>query len=138
MPLEENLKTLFESNPSEETLNEKLLEIMPNLNHDQLCNLALYLAFEAKHNDKKVWRTLEDCCLEVLHLYSATQLSQLEWAQTQLKPKHTTGRFNTTLMATIQEKIGECNNDEIMNVLQGFRGKQNKSLYQKIRKILVE
>jgi len=38
---------------------EQLKEVIPNLNHDVLVDLALYLAFEAKENDKWVWRALE-------------------------------------------------------------------------------
>ena len=49
---------------------DQLLDAIPNINHDQLVDLALYLAFEAKLNDKSVWRQLEAACYDSLHLFS--------------------------------------------------------------------
>lgn len=72
--------------------------MIPNLNHDILIETALYLAFEAKLNSKAIWRAIEDSSLAALHLLNVKQICQLEWATNQLKPKHTTGRFNTMLM----------------------------------------
>ena len=49
---------------------EQLNEIIPKLNHDQVIDLALYLAFESKLNDKSVWRAIEQAALDNLHLLS--------------------------------------------------------------------
>lgn len=65
-------------------------------------------------------------------------MCQLEWATTQLKPKQVTSRINTMLLAAVLEKLHECNADELMHIMQGFRGKQNKNLYQKLRKLLID
>lgn len=73
VPLEENLRTLFAEKV--EALPARLLEIIPNINHDQLVNLSLYLAFEAKLNDKGVWRAIEDASLTSLHLFNITQVA---------------------------------------------------------------
>lgn len=44
-----------------------MLEAVPRLNHDQVVSFALYLAFEAKHNDIKIWHAVEDAALAGLH-----------------------------------------------------------------------
>ena len=46
---------------------QHLLEAIPQLNHDVLINFALYLAFEAKLNDIKVWRAIEEASYPILH-----------------------------------------------------------------------
>ncbi len=77
-PKESNLREVL----SGEIDCEKLCEIIPNLNHGQLIDLSLYLAFEAKLNDKQVWRTLEQAAEDVLHLMDLRQVCKLEWATT--------------------------------------------------------
>lgn len=100
--------------------------------------MSLYLAFEAKLNDKDVWRSIEDASLTSLHLLNITEISQLEWASTQLKPKQTTPRFNTLLIKSALEKVDTASSAELMHIMQGFRNKENKGMYQTIRKTLVE
>lgn len=73
VPLEENLHNLFSTKDAD--VAARLLEIIPNINHDQLVNLSLYLAFEAKLNDKAVWRAIEDATLTSLHLLNVTEIS---------------------------------------------------------------
>ena len=53
-PLDSNLREVFADNLLTDQL-EKLVEFIPHVNHDQLVQLALYLAFEAKLNDEHVW-----------------------------------------------------------------------------------
>lgn len=60
LPLDDNLRSLFSSELPPEQLSEKLVELIPNLNHDQIVYLALHLAFEVNLNDKPVWRAIED------------------------------------------------------------------------------
>jgi hypothetical protein len=100
--------------------------------------LALHLAFEVKSNDKSVWRAIEEAALKCMHLFTVTEMCQLEWATSQLKPKQTTARMNTLLLAEILDKLYSCNAHEIMHIMQGFRSKQNKNLYQKIRQLLID
>ena len=69
LPLDSNLREVFNDSASTDQA-EKLVEVIPHVNHDQLVQLALYLAFEAKLNDEQVWRALEDACLTSLHLFS--------------------------------------------------------------------
>lgn len=59
---------------SEDELESRLLDIVPNLNYDQAVQLALYLAFEPKYNSKLVWRAIEANALESLHLFSLKQV----------------------------------------------------------------
>ena len=70
MPLETNLQNLFSSEQSDAELSESLQEIIPNLNHDALVDLALYLSLERKFNAKEVWRAIEAAAYESLHLFS--------------------------------------------------------------------
>jgi hypothetical protein len=58
-----------------------------------------------------------------------TQVCQLEWASTQLKPKQTTPRFNTLLMKAATDNVDKCDVTGLMHIMQGFRQKQNKGLY---------
>lgn len=85
-----------------------------------------------------LWRTIEDACLQNMHLYSTTELCQLEWATTQLKPKQVTSRLNTVILSAVLERLPSCNAQELMHVMQGFRGKQNKGLYMKLRQTLID
>ena len=73
VPLETNLRDILTEDLAEEEMSARLVEAIPNLNHDQLVDLALYLAFEAQLNDKPVWRTLEDAALASMHLMTLTQ-----------------------------------------------------------------
>ncbi len=66
----------------EAELESRLVDIIPNLNHDQVVDLSLYLAFEVKCNSKAVWQALENSSLEALHLLTLKQVCQLEWAAT--------------------------------------------------------
>ena len=72
IPLETNLQVIFAeeniSAMSDDELEARLLDVIPHLNHDILIDLALYLAFENKHNSKAVWRAIEAGGLEFLHL----------------------------------------------------------------------
>lgn len=107
------------------------------MNHDQIVDLSLYLAFEAKVNTKEVWRAIEDASLTSLHLFSTKQICQLEWASVQLKPKQTTPRFNTLLIKHALEQVHNCNLDDLINILQGFRQKGNKDMYRQVRQTMI-
>ena len=120
MPLESNLREIL----SAESLDiQALLEVIPNVNHDQLVDLALYLAFMVSENEKEVWRAIEDACVASLHLMSTKQICQLEWASMQQKPKMTTARFNTLLMKHALESTDKCNSQDLIHIMQGFRQK---------------
>lgn len=108
------------------------------MNHEQLVNLALYLAMDLKLNDKQLWACLQDACLKALHLFNTKQICQLEWATTQLKPKQTQARFNTLLMQHVLEILPKATHEELLFIIQGFRNKQSKNLYQKVRKTIVD
>jgi hypothetical protein len=66
---------LTNSTLTEAQVIEKLIQIIPNLNHDQLVHLSLHTAFETKINNKEVWRAIEDATLAALHLLTLTQVS---------------------------------------------------------------
>jgi hypothetical protein len=121
LPLDDNVRTILDSGAAD--MAEQLVGVIPHLNHDQIVNLSLQLAFETKLNDKNVWRTVEDAAVANMHLYTMTQMCQLEWATTQLKPKYVTSRLNTVLLASILEKLPECTQEELNHIMQGFRGK---------------
>lgn len=74
LPLDDNLRSLFNNQMPEEQLSEKLVDLIPNLNHDQIVFLALHLAFEVKLNDKAVWRAIEDAATASQHLLDTTQV----------------------------------------------------------------
>jgi hypothetical protein len=81
MQLDDNVKRLLSNKEiSQQDLCASLVELISKLNHDQIVNLSLHLAFEANLNDKSVWRAIEDASSAVSHLLNITQVSQLEWA----------------------------------------------------------
>lgn len=41
-------------------------------------------------------------------------------------------------MKTALEKVDTASPEELMHIMQGFRNKENKGLYQAVRKTLVE
>ena len=47
-----------------------MMDLIPHLNHDVIVELALYLAFDAKLNDKSIWRLIENVSLEQFHQMS--------------------------------------------------------------------
>lgn len=111
---EGNLKSLFakrevyESSPDSpvyQQWKDSLLEGIPQLNHDVLVQLALHIAYDAKINDKDIWRAIEDASYAGLHHMTITQVSQLEWASMELKPKHVTPRLNNLLMKRAIEAV---------------------------------
>ena len=117
---------------------EKVLEAVPRLNHDVLVQFALHLAFDAKVNDKEIWRAVEDASIAVLHHMNITQISQLEWATMELKPKQVTPRLNTLLMKRAIEAVdGAATASDLIDIIQGFRQRKSKDLYQRVRKALI-
>ena len=117
---------------------EKLIEITPKLNYDQLVDLTLYVALEAKINDRGVWRALEQSALDNLHLFSLKQLCQLQWASAQLKPKQMSARTSTLLTKQALEQIGTCSALDLCYIMQGFRQKSSKDDYYRVREAMVK
>jgi hypothetical protein len=120
---------------------EKVLEAVPKVNHDVLIDLARHTAYDAKVNDKAIWKAIEDAAHASLHHMSLTQVCQLEWASQELKPKQTSPRLNALLMRRALEAVeggSAATASDMIDVLQGFRQKKNKDLYIRIRKALIE
>jgi hypothetical protein len=117
---------------------EDLLALIPNLNHDVTVQLALHLAYDAKVNDHDIWRAIEDASVASLHQLTLTQVSQLEWATMELKPKQVSARLNTLLQKRAVEAIdGSPSLVDMLDVLQGFRQRKNKDMYMRIRKQII-
>lgn len=49
-----------------------LIELIPKLNHDVIVQLSLHLAYDAKVNDKEIWRAIEDASVASLHHMTLT------------------------------------------------------------------
>lgn len=118
---------------------ELVLEAVPRLNHDQVVSLALYLAFEAKHNDIKIWHAVEDAAIAALHHMSIAQQCQLSHSIHQLKPKHTSERLQTLLMKNAMETVDATTDfKDIMLISQGFRKHMTKDLNKKIHSAITQ
>jgi hypothetical protein len=53
----------------------------------------------------------------------------------ELKPKHTTPRLNTLLQKKAIEAVeGSASAADIIDILQGFRQRKNKDMYQRVVK----
>ncbi len=53
------------------------------------------------------------------------------------KPKQVSARLNTLLQKRASDSLETASVDELIDILQGFRQRKNKDLYQKIRKVLI-
>jgi len=145
---EGNLQQLFAlkdvySNPDNAAYGEwksRVIQAIPKVNHDVLIQLSLHLAYDAKVNDKEIWRAIEDASYASLHHLTLTQVSQLEWATMELKPKQVTSRLNTLLMKRAIEAIengSAATPADVIDIIQGFRQRKSKDLYQRVRQSLV-
>jgi hypothetical protein len=135
--LQKTLEDLAASG-NDDAVAEELLQILPNMDHPELINLGIYLAFAPLPNLKSVWREWELRVTDAMHLLSVKQICQAQWACTQKKPKHTTAFFNKHLFQTMFDKVDDMTVEELQHVMQGFRSKENKPLYMKVRKNLVD
>ena len=126
-------KSVYQSEESTEVYQgwkAALLAGIPRINHDVLVQLSLHLAYDAKVNDKQIWRAIEDAAVASLHHMTITQVAQLEWATMELKPKHVTPRLNTLLIKRALETIASSTSaDELIDVIQGFRQRKSKDMY---------
>jgi hypothetical protein len=129
--------TLVKKDPESPAWKESVLEAIPRLNYNILVELALYMAYEAKCNDKQIWQGIEDAALAGLHHMNITQISQLEWATMEQKPKQVSARLNTLLQKRANESLETATVEQLCEILQGFRQRKNKDLYQKMRKVLI-
>jgi len=56
------------------------MNAIPKLNFDAIIELTYYLSFQAKLNDKHIWRQVEAAILENFHLYDLKHTCQLQWS----------------------------------------------------------
>ena len=55
-----------------------------------------------------------------------------------MKPKRTSARFNTLLMQQALSCIDTASIQDLNHIMQGFRNKNNKNLYMRMRKTILE
>lgn len=77
------------------------------------------MAYDAKVNDKEIWRAIEDASLAGLHHMTLQEVCQLEWATMELKPKHVTARLNTLLQKRASDALEDIglNPENIIDIL---------------------
>ena len=119
---------------------EDVVALLPKLGVDTLVELAYYLSFEAKLNDKHIWRAIEDAALTNFHLFDLKKSCQMQWATTQMRPRHVSTRFSNMLFMQALEKVQQGVNspEEVHWIMQGNRNKSSKDLYMKIRQSLID
>lgn len=117
-----------------------MVDMVPKLNYDALIELGLYLSFEAKLNDKQLWRAFENAILENFHLYDLQHICQIQWTVTQLKPKYTSQRLDVMLHNFARERIEQGNISlvDFHDIMQGFRNKKSKDFYLKLKAIMID
>lgn len=117
-----------------------MVSLLPKLGIDAIIELSYYLSFEAKMNDKVVWRAVEEASLANIHLLDLKQSCQLQWGTMQLKPCMTSVRFRNMLFAQAREKAEQGLNspEEFHWIMQGHRIKNSKDLYLKMKKNLMD
>jgi hypothetical protein len=119
LALDSNLKEIFEEFASADQglVEDKLLEVMPSLNHEQLVKLGLFLAFDGNINSKAVWREWEVLVTDAAHRLSVEQVCQANWASIQQKPKHTTAQFNKMLFQMAFDRIDNCPLEDLLHIM---------------------
>ncbi len=63
-------KSVYQSDEHSEAYQgwkASVLEGIPRVNHDVLIQLSLHLAYDAKVNDKQIWRAIEDAAVASMH-----------------------------------------------------------------------
>ncbi len=55
----------------------------------------------------------------------------------ELKPKLMTSRLNTLLMKRALDSLESATLPDLIDLVQGFRQRKSKELYQRVRKILI-
>ena len=83
---------------------EDVLTLLPKLSIEALVELAYFLSFEAKLNDRAIWRAFEAAVLETIHLVDLKHACQLQWGTSQLKPKGTSPRLSDLLFTKARER----------------------------------
>lgn len=58
------------------------MALLPKLGVDALIELVYFLSFEAKLNDKHVWRAIEEAALANIHLIDLQKSCQMQWGLT--------------------------------------------------------
>lgn len=98
------------------------------------------MSFEAKLNDKLIWKAIEEAALANMHLLDLKQSCQMQWGTSQLKPRTTSVRFGNLLFAQALEKAEQGLNspDEFHWIMQGHRNKSSKDLYLKMKQNLMD
>jgi hypothetical protein len=113
---------------------EAMVELMPKLQYDALIEFSMYIAFEAKVNERSLWRAFENAVLENFHLYDLKQTCQMMWAIKQLKPRYTSDRFSNMLYKVAGDNLdsGKTTCEDIHNIMQGHRFRKSRDFYWKI------
>lgn len=96
------------------------------------------MAFDGNINIKSVWREWEVLVTDASHQMSLEQVCQANWASVQQKPKQTTAAFNKMLFQTAFDRIDSCPLEGLLHIMQGFKNKQNKAMYMRVRQTLID
>jgi hypothetical protein len=83
---------------------------------------------------------MESAILDNLHLYDLKNSCQLQWAVSQLRPKHTTPRLDNMLLKITLDHIekGIETPEEFHHIMQGHRNKKQNDVYLKLKSSLIE
>lgn len=73
---------------------ESLKEYIPKVDHNQLPEILLFLAFEAKCKDYMLWKVIEETLNDDFRMYNFIQLNKIIYAYTHCRPKDSTAHFN--------------------------------------------
>ncbi len=116
------------------------MEIIPHLNQGHLIELALHLTFKEQLNDKQIWHQTEAAILDMLELFTLEEICLLEWATQELKPKQVSAHLSTLFFQKVSNALVEntANLSDLWHIQQGFRKRESKDLYQKIRRTLID
>ena len=119
---------------------DNLIETSKHLNFDAVIELTFYMAFEAKLTDKYIWRAIEAAILENFHLYELKHTCQLQWAVSQIKPKHTSSRLDNMLQKVALDYIekGIETPEDFHHIMQGHRNKKSNDIYLKLKASLID
>jgi hypothetical protein len=138
---EENLikiaERLRDENSDKEELINELIKIIPKLNYNLVANLAMHLAFDAKINDHTLWKTIQECVMREITLYSFHDLCKLQYATCYLSPKRTDAVFDEAIWERVSHDMEKASSYDMMLAMQCFRYKGNYRFYDKCVEVMI-
>jgi hypothetical protein len=117
---------------------QRVLDLLPQINHKNLPNLLMTLFFDYGVNDKRLWVAIEQEIMNKLHHYDIIDLSKIYYISYMSSPKFSTINFRQQIYQKVYGELNNCSLEELYAVCLGFRMCKEKNIYKRIAEIFIE